>query len=141
MSAATFVMTPMQDAVVNIAHQPWCTEHWHGDGESICWADDIDLQIQPDAEPDGERGHITVMMTHDPKPRYNRTRNLAIFVDRYPDGEDSTNFDPDEAEIAAHALLAMVSLGRGETSAAEWHRTTAEEKAAALLARRTGGAK
>lgn len=119
-------------------HQPWCAEHWEDD--VVCWAPDLNLRIRRDENP--SRGQITVMMTHNPEPNRrsaNRSRNITIFVDSFPDGEDSTDFDPDEAEVAAHALLSMVALSRGETSAADWHRTTAEQMAAVLLARREAG--
>lgn len=125
-------------------HQPWCIEHWDAESASdteTCWAPDLDLRVRPDTG-DAERGRITVMMTHNSKPdprRANRSHNITVFVDRFPDGEDSTDFDPTEAEVTAHALLAMTALSRGETSVADWHRTTAERLAAELLARREAG--
>lgn len=120
-------------------HQPWCREHWSDD--DVCWAEDLDLRVRPDAGDD--RGLITFVMTHGsrPNPRTSSEAvNITVFADTVRDGEGSIEFDPDEAEVAAHALLSAVALSRGETSAAEWHRTTAEQKAAALLASRTGGA-
>lgn len=116
-------------------HQPWCVEHWYDD--AVCWARDLVLQVRPAGCDDG--GQVTVVMSHGTRDA--ESVNITVFTDTVLDGESSVQFDPDEAEVTAHALLFAASLARGESSAAEWHRTTAEQKAAALLARRTGGAR
>jgi hypothetical protein len=127
-------------AVTPFAHQPWCVEHWFED--DVCWAPDLDFQIHP--TPDDSRGRITVMMTHNPQPnprRANRSRSLTLFLDRFPDGEDGLDMDPEEAEVAGHALLAMAALAKGLNGDYEQHRATAARIASALLARRSGGAR
>ncbi|HMH76871.1 MAG TPA: hypothetical protein VK547_09625 [Candidatus Udaeobacter sp.] len=139
MTAATLTAPAAADFnEPDAACQPWCVEHWADD--AVCWAPDLDLRVFPDA--DDKRGRITVMMTHHPKPnRYHadRTRNIAVFIDCFPDGEDGIDMDPAEAEVAAHAMLAMVELSRGRSRQAAEHRRAAESAAAALLAARTGG--
>lgn len=136
MTAATLTAAMPAD-VVELQHQPWCREHWSED--AVCWAEDIDVRIQPETG-DPHRGQLNLVMTHGARAD-GEPVNITVFADMVRDGESSVEFTPDEAEIAAHALLAMVSLSRGETSAADWHRTTAEQMAAALLARREAGAR
>lgn len=143
MTAATLTTAPAGtfDNVKDFAHQPWCAEHWSED--DVCWAQDIELRVRPDAG-DSSRGRITAVMTHGarPNPRTGAEAvNITVFADTVRDGEGSVEFDPDEAETAAHALLAMVMRSRGFTSAAEWHETTAKRCAAELLARREAGAR
>lgn len=137
MTAST--LTPEAAPAAVEACEPWCAEHW--DGDDLCWAPDLVFQVHPAA--DDTRGRITVMMTHNPRPNprsANRSRNVTLFIDAFPDGEQSTDMDPAEAEVAAHALLAMVALARGRTVEAAQHREVAEQVAAALLAHRGGGA-
>lgn len=122
-------------AEVEQQHQPWCREHWSDD--EVCWAEDIDLRIQPEAG-DPHRGRLNAVMTHGSRADAEPV-NITLFADMVRDGEGSVEFTPDEAETAAHALLAMVMRSRGFTSAAEWHLTTAKRMAAELLASRTGG--
>jgi len=139
MTAPTLAAAMPAD-VAEIQHQPWCAEHW---GEnSTCWAQDLVLQVRPAAGDDN--GRITGVMTHGSRTdAYTGapTVNLTLFSDTVRDGEGSVEFDPDEAEVAAHALLAMVMRSRGFTSAGEWHETTAKRCAAELLAVRNGGAR
>lgn len=137
MTAAILENAP---AEAEVQHQSWCTEHWDGD-DAVCWARDIELQVRPDR---GDRGRLTAVMTHGSRTdAYTGAPvvNVTLFADTVRDGEGSVEFHPDEAEVAAHALLAMVMRSRGFTSAAEWHETTAKRCAAELLARREAGAR
>ena len=142
MTAATFQATAPTLGAVRPACAPWCTHH-EGTGHGSCWAEPVDMRLYPavglDADDDGERGHLTVLLSHNPAPRYGRrTRSTSIRFDRYPDGEDGGDMDPDEAEIAAWSLLSMVALSRGDDAAADIYRSTAQSLAAALLRRRNG---
>lgn len=140
MSAATF--TPAAPVAIDtFPHQPWCAEHWD-DGDPVCWAQDLVLQVRPGAGDDD--GRITAVMTHGSRTDAHTGApavNVTLFSDTVRDGEGSVEFNPDEAEVAAHALLAMVMRNRGFTSAAEWHETTAKRCAAELLAGREAGAR
>lgn len=130
-----------------VAHQPWCAEHPTGPdrGPDACWTEPVDHRLYPangrDADDDGESGHVTILMNHtDGKPRYGRTRTTSIFFDRFPDGDDGCAMDPDDAEITAFGLLALVAEARGDTTAADFYRSTVNDMAAVLLARRENGA-
>jgi len=142
-TAPTIQATAPTTGAVRPPHcPPWCAHH-ESTGRGSCWAQPIDLRLYPalgrDADDDGERGHLTLLLTHDPAPRYGRrTRTTAIRFDRYPDGEDGGDMDPDEAEIAALSLLSMVALARGDRAAATSYRSTAQSLAAALSRRRNG---
>lgn len=140
MTAATLTAATAETLsnIQGFAHQPWCTDHWDAD-DTACWAEDIDLRVQPEAG-DRHRGRLNAVMTHGARPD-GEPVNITLFADMVRDGEGSVEFTPDEAETAAHALLAMVMRSRGFTSAAEWHETTAKRCAAELLARREAGAR
>lgn len=136
MTATTLTpAVPTKVNVINLGHQPWCAEHWSED--AVCWAEDIDLRIRPEAG-DPHRGRLNAVMTHGARPD-GEPVNITLFADMVRDGEGSVEFTPDEAETAAHALLAMVMRSRGFTSAADWHETTAKRMAAELLADREAG--
>ena len=145
MSAPTIeTAAPLSEAARRTGCRPWCIHHPEQPGLAPHWADPIDLRLYPavgrDEDEDGESGHLTVLLSHDPAPRYGRrSRTAAIRFDRHPDGEDGGDMDPDEAEIAAHALLSMAALARGDNDAAALHRATGENAAAALLGRRQDG--
>jgi hypothetical protein len=130
------ILTASAAVTATATHQGWCAEHWSDD--AVCWAQDIVLQVRPSAGDDD--GRITAVMTHGSRTGAPAV-NVTLFSDTVRDGEGSVEFDPDEAEVAAHALLAMVMRSRGFTSAADWHETTAKRCAAELLAGRNGGAK
>jgi hypothetical protein len=113
---------------------PWCADH---DGSHREWiADEVDLQVCPG--PNGEyAGRIAVLLEHRrPGGRYPK-REVAISIDVFPDGENGTEMTPVEAEIAGHALLAMVAVTRGDAATAAAHRAIAEDTAHALLFHRT----
>jgi hypothetical protein len=136
MSVPTLIRPPAaeQDTV----HRPWCVEHWAED--NVCWARDVDVRVDPDA--DENRGRITAMLTHNPEPDPRcggRILNLSLFIDQSGRCDGGIDMCPDEAEVAAHAMLAMVALTRGRNGEATWHRQMAEEAGAVLLGRRTGG--
>lgn len=140
MTAATLTAVPAPTDM--FVHQPWCTEHWDAD-DTVCWATDVNVQVR-DTAGDDNHGCITVVMTHGTRPGPHagtEAPKLTLFIGTVRDGEGSVEFTPDEAETAAHALLAMVMRNRGFTSAADWHETTAKRCAAELLASREAGAR
>ena len=131
---------------VGTSHQPWCHEHPTGPdrGVDACWAAPVDVRLYPavgrDADEEGESGHLTLLLRHAAAPaRSGRPRHTEIFFDRFPDGEDGCAMDPDEAEITAFALLALVSEARGHSVAAGAYRSAITNMAAALLVRRENG--
>lgn len=127
-------------------HQPWCAEHATGPGRgaNACWAEPVDVRLYPavgnDADDDSESGHLTLLLRHAARPTgYGHPRTTEILFDRFPDGENGCGMDPDEAEITAFALLALAAEARGDSVAAGFYRSTTNDLAAVLLARRENG--
>lgn len=118
---------------------PWCDGHWTGDtieSPGPCWAPELDVQLDPNA-PEG-KGGVTVLMTHDPKPRRrsdDRRLNVAVFLDRWPDGEDSLELSPVEAVVVAQLLLSAAALASGDVDGSREHAAAARSAAG-----RSGGA-